>query len=130
MKKTNMLLLVLGCCISTQAFCQSVNTVPAGKYQLTIMEIDGADVKGAFKELGMDVDDMRIEIQSGGKFSMTHMGDTKSGVYKLAGKNITLSPAGEDEIKAVVEDNKIIIEEKGNPETSGFTSTKMVFEKK
>ena len=130
MKKTNVLLLVLVCGISMQAFCQSVNTVPTGKYQLTIMEMDDTDITDFFRELGMNVDDMCIEIQSGGKFSMTHMDDTKSGTYKLSGKNITLSPAGEDEIKAVIEGSKITIEEKGDPETSGFSSTKMVFEKR
>ena len=130
MKKTNVLLLVLICGISIQAFCQGVNTVPTGKYQLTIMEIDGTDVKEFFRELGMDVDDMCIEIQNGGKFMMSYMGDIKNGAYKLAGKNITMSPTGENEMKATIEGNKIIIEEKGDSETSGFSNTRMVFEKK
>ena len=129
-KKLLALMLVFICSISIQAVCQGTNTAPAGKYVLTTMEMDGVDIKDFFIELGMDVDNMCIEIQSGGKFMMSYMGDIKNGAYRLAGKTIIMSPTGENEMKATIEGNKIIIEEKGDSETSGFSSTRMVFEKK
>ena len=130
MKKTIALLLVLICGISMSAVCQGVNSPQPGKYYLTTMEMDGADMKEFFKELGMDVDDMCIELQSGGKFTMSFMGDIKNGAYKMAGNNITMSSGDDEDMIARIEGNKIIMEEEGDPETSGFSSSKLVFEKK
>ena len=76
--------------------------------------------------MGMSADNLYLELQNDGKFKMTLTDGVHEGAYEINGNTITL----DDEMEGTLTGNKIVIEEKGDADTEGFSSTKMVFEKK
>jgi len=100
-----------------------------GKYSIVALEIDGMDMMALFTMMGMDMGFMYIELLDGNRFRMAMDEDEATeGIFSLSGKNLTLTAEGEN-LAAVFEGNRIIIEQEGDPE-SGFELSRMIFEKK
>ena len=124
------IVVMLAVCISVQA------QAPTGKYNLASVEgDDGSDWTAFFTMMGFDLSNFHIEFQGDGKciVSIGLEGETeaKEATYKVDGKNIIFStgdPAMPD-WPAIFEDDKIIIEQAGDPEL-GSPGMKMVFQKK
>jgi len=142
MKRTLAIILVLLFSISMLAGCSNggsgdgdkVATL-TGKYTIVSWEVDGQDWLEFFEMMSemadegdeFNRDDIYIDFQSGGKFTMAMIDEgeeTTEGTFTVGGNTVTLTVDGED-LKGTIDGKKIIIEE----EEDGV-SMKMVFEKK
>ena len=106
---------------------------PSGKYSLAAWELNGMDMLAFIKMMsemadeskGGDPLDLYIEFQKNGKFIMAMGdGDSGEGMFRVDGKNVTLTYDGE-ELKGILDGSKFTIEYK---EDDG--EIKMVYEKK
>jgi len=133
MRRTIGLLLVFMLCVTLLAGCGGGggdNGGLSGKYVLTSMEMDGEDLSAIYAEMGMSMESMYLEFKGGGKCTIAIMDEAGEGTFKVDGKTVTVSADGEELFKGTIEGNKIIVEEEEDPESAGYSSSKMVFEKK
>lgn len=120
-----LLALLLGTTMLTGLAGCGGNSAPSGRYTLVSLEMDGYDVVEVYTALGMDTSDMYLEFTGDKNYKLVMLDETQTGVYELNGNRITVG-----EITGTIEGNKITFEETGNPATDGYSTLKMVFEKK
>jgi len=87
----------------------------AGKYTLSSMEYEGEDITELFSMMGININDVYIELTNEGRFvmDMTAMYEGRTtGTYTVSGSTITLTSGGED-VRAVLQGNNLIIDEDG-----------------
>jgi len=132
MKKALAIGLVLLLSISMLAGCGGgggSSSEPSGQYFVTAMEFDGTDMLSMFTEMGENLDGYYIEFVSGGNCRWATSGNEQAGTFKMNGSSITITMGGED-ITGTFSGNKVTLEQKGDPETEGYSTAKMVYEKK
>ena len=89
-----------------------------GKY--VVSKVDGQDVKevlSLYSSMGlgdMSAEDfMSLELKSGGKFTLTAMGESQEGEWKQSGDKITLTIAGQSQ-ECTLKGNELTMSESGS----------------
>jgi len=137
MKKMLVMVLALVLCVSMIAGCgggggggDSKATL-SGKYNIATMELDGEDMLALMTEMGMDSDSSYLEFLSDGKCKMCVFDEVNEGTFVVEGNTVKLSGFDDATLLATIDGNKITIEDiSDDPASTGYTSSKMIFEKK
>lgn len=126
MKKNFTLVLTLMMVLALVAYGGEAAVPPVvGAYVFDSMETMGMSINAeALSGLGMDLRDFALEIKADGTFSMTLMGDSESGTWKLSGATVTMTVKG-DKVEAKFDGSKLTLstEEQGVAASIVFVKT-------